>query len=143
MRQRKVKISLGNVHPGPVIKSQTRDRHGLCLLQEPCMSFVLRDVICTSCNDCRDLDLCRDPHLQVTPPHFISLIHLFIHSRYSFSRSFLHSFTHSFIHSFLPSFIPSFQKHITLLQFTMVHFSPCLCWGCLHLPQAGSMLSLL
>lgn len=32
---------------------------------EPCMSFMLRDVICTSCNDCRDLDLCRDPHLQV------------------------------------------------------------------------------
>ena len=29
------------------------------------MSFVLRDVICTNCNDCRDLDLCRDPHLQV------------------------------------------------------------------------------
>ena len=29
------------------------------------MSFVLRDVICPSCNDCRDLDLCRDPQLQV------------------------------------------------------------------------------
>lgn len=29
------------------------------------MSYVLRDVICPSCNDCRDLDLCRDPHLQV------------------------------------------------------------------------------
>lgn len=35
------------------------------VLQEPCMSYVLRDVICPSCNDCRDLDLCRDPHLQV------------------------------------------------------------------------------
>ncbi|DBA81285.1 TPA: hypothetical protein ACH3X2_006902 [Trebouxia sp. C0005] len=33
--------------------------------KEPCMSYVLRDVICPSCNDCRDLDLCRDPHLQV------------------------------------------------------------------------------
>ena len=33
------------------------------------MSFVLRDVICPSCNDCRDLDLCRDPHLQVAIPH--------------------------------------------------------------------------
>ena len=35
-------------------------------LQEPCMSFVLQDVICPSCNDCRDLDLCRDPQLQVS-----------------------------------------------------------------------------
>ncbi|KAK9824549.1 hypothetical protein WJX72_011249 [[Myrmecia] bisecta] len=32
--------------------------------QEPCLSFVLRDVICTYCNNCRDLDLCRDPDLQ-------------------------------------------------------------------------------
>ena len=30
------------------------------------MSYVLRDVICTNCNNCRDLDLCRDPHLQVS-----------------------------------------------------------------------------
>lgn len=33
--------------------------------QEPCRSFVLRDVICTYCNACTDLDLCRDPNLQV------------------------------------------------------------------------------
>lgn len=32
--------------------------------REPCMSFRLPDVICGYCNDCRDLDLCRDPELQ-------------------------------------------------------------------------------
>ena len=30
---------------------------------EPCVSFTLRDVICSACSDCRDLDLCRDPDL--------------------------------------------------------------------------------
>lgn len=45
----------------------------LDVVQEPCMSYVLRDVICPSCNDCRDLDLCRDPHLQVClPQNFLS-----------------------------------------------------------------------
>ena len=45
----------------------------LCdVVQEPCMSYVLRDVICPSCNDCRDLDLCRDPHLQVCLRSFLS-----------------------------------------------------------------------
>ncbi len=33
-------------------------------MQEPCRSFVLRNVICSYCNDCTDLDLCRDPALQ-------------------------------------------------------------------------------
>ena len=33
--------------------------------QEPCRSYVLRDVICMYCNHCTDLDLCRDPALQV------------------------------------------------------------------------------
>ncbi|CAL8464190.1 g3725 [Coccomyxa elongata] len=32
--------------------------------REPCRSFVLRNVICSYCNDCTDLDLCRDPALQ-------------------------------------------------------------------------------
>jgi hypothetical protein len=37
-----------------------------CLLvsslpQDPCSSLVLRDAICPSCQDCQDLDLCRDP----------------------------------------------------------------------------------
>ena len=38
----------------------------VCLhVQEPCRSFVLRDIICAYCNFCTDLDLCRDPALQV------------------------------------------------------------------------------
>jgi DNA polymerase epsilon subunit 1 len=32
--------------------------------RDPCVSYVLKDVICTYCNDCRDLDLCRDVALQ-------------------------------------------------------------------------------
>ena len=35
-----------------------------CSMQEPCRSYVLRDVICVYCNHCTDLDLCRDPALQ-------------------------------------------------------------------------------
>lgn len=31
--------------------------------RDPCMSFTLPNVICSYCNDCRDLDLCRDPAL--------------------------------------------------------------------------------
>jgi DNA polymerase epsilon subunit 1 len=31
--------------------------------QDPCRSFVLPEVICESCNNCRDLDLCRDPFI--------------------------------------------------------------------------------
>ncbi|XP_072950830.1 DNA polymerase epsilon catalytic subunit A-like [Typha angustifolia] len=30
---------------------------------DPCPSFTLPNVICSYCNDCRDLDLCRDPTL--------------------------------------------------------------------------------
>ncbi|WVZ02207.1 hypothetical protein V8G54_023013 [Vigna mungo] len=30
---------------------------------DPCHSFVLSNVICSYCNDCRDLDLCRDSAL--------------------------------------------------------------------------------
>ncbi|EDO36342.1 predicted protein, partial [Nematostella vectensis] len=29
--------------------------------KDPCLSFVLPEVICEYCNACRDLDLCRDP----------------------------------------------------------------------------------
>jgi len=29
--------------------------------QDPCLTLVLRDVICPSCQDCQDLDMCRDP----------------------------------------------------------------------------------
>lgn len=28
-----------------------------------CMGFTLPDIICASCNDCRDLDMCRDDEL--------------------------------------------------------------------------------
>lgn len=30
---------------------------------DPCLTFVMPDTICSYCNLCRDLDLCRDPHL--------------------------------------------------------------------------------
>jgi DNA polymerase epsilon subunit 1 len=33
------------------------------LFRDPCLSFTLPNVICAYCNDCRDLDLCRDPLL--------------------------------------------------------------------------------
>ncbi|KAL4450230.1 hypothetical protein ABPG77_010899 [Micractinium sp. CCAP 211/92] len=32
--------------------------------KEPCLTLVLRDVICPACQDCRDLDMCRDPSIQ-------------------------------------------------------------------------------
>ncbi|XP_058067456.1 DNA polymerase epsilon catalytic subunit A-like isoform X2 [Magnolia sinica] len=31
--------------------------------RDPCLSFTLSNVICSYCNDCRDLDLCRDTAL--------------------------------------------------------------------------------
>ncbi len=31
---------------------------------DPCVSFVLPEVICRHCNHCRDLDLCKDPHVD-------------------------------------------------------------------------------
>ncbi|GLJ44675.1 hypothetical protein SUGI_0939260 [Cryptomeria japonica] len=31
--------------------------------RDPCLSFTLPNVICSYCNDCRDLDLCRDAAL--------------------------------------------------------------------------------
>lgn len=37
--------------------------------RDPCRSFVLPEVICHSCNFCRDLDLCKDPSFsQVEHP---------------------------------------------------------------------------
>ncbi|XP_059098833.1 DNA polymerase epsilon catalytic subunit A-like [Tigriopus californicus] len=30
--------------------------------QDPCISFILPEVICKHCNHCRDIDLCKDPH---------------------------------------------------------------------------------
>jgi DNA polymerase epsilon subunit 1 len=31
---------------------------------DPCMTLVLPDAVCPGCQDCADLDLCRDPRLQ-------------------------------------------------------------------------------
>ena len=31
------------------------------VFRDPCCSFVLAEVICEACNNCRDIDLCRDP----------------------------------------------------------------------------------
>lgn len=28
--------------------------------KDPCFSFVLPEVICRSCNHCRDIDICKD-----------------------------------------------------------------------------------
>jgi len=33
------------------------------LFIDPCLSYVLPEVICNNCNHIRDLDLCRDPYL--------------------------------------------------------------------------------
>ena len=32
--------------------------------KDPCISFILPEVICKQCNHCRDIDLCKDPHVQ-------------------------------------------------------------------------------
>ncbi|KAL5019574.1 hypothetical protein ScPMuIL_002466 [Solemya velum] len=32
--------------------------------KDPCLSYILPEVICKSCNHIRDLDLCRDPYLS-------------------------------------------------------------------------------
>lgn len=38
--------------------------------RDPCHSYVLPEVICHSCNFCRDLDLCKDPSFsQVGSAH--------------------------------------------------------------------------
>jgi DNA polymerase epsilon subunit 1 len=36
--------------------------------KDPCRSYVLKDVICTYCNYCQDLDLARDPSLVNVDP---------------------------------------------------------------------------
>ena len=38
------------------------------IFKDPCLSFVLPEVICNKCSNCRDLDLCRDPYLDQGPP---------------------------------------------------------------------------
>jgi len=34
------------------------------LWKDPCASLIIQDIICPSCQDCQDIDLCRDPSLQ-------------------------------------------------------------------------------
>ncbi|KAL4229089.1 hypothetical protein ACF0H5_012128 [Mactra antiquata] len=38
------------------------------LFKDPCLSYVLPEVICKTCNHIRDLDLCRDPYLNLSSP---------------------------------------------------------------------------
>ncbi|KAK3853994.1 hypothetical protein Pcinc_039493 [Petrolisthes cinctipes] len=33
--------------------------------RDPCVSYVLPEVICRACNHCRNIDLCKDPHIAV------------------------------------------------------------------------------
>lgn len=33
--------------------------------KDPCASLVIPDIVCPSCQNCQDLDMCRDPTLQV------------------------------------------------------------------------------
>ena len=32
--------------------------------KDPCISFILPEVICKQCNHCRDIDLCKDPNVS-------------------------------------------------------------------------------
>ena len=34
--------------------------------KDPCISFVLPEVICKQCNHCRDIDLCKDAYVSHT-----------------------------------------------------------------------------
>lgn len=36
--------------------------------KDPCLSYVLPEVICKTCNHVRDVDLCRDPYLSNDTP---------------------------------------------------------------------------
>ena len=45
-------------------------------VQEPCRSYVLRDVICVYCNHCTDLDLCRGPCPPGQPSPLAPMMHL-------------------------------------------------------------------
>ncbi|CAE7911420.1 Pole, partial [Symbiodinium sp. KB8] len=30
---------------------------------DPCLTYIIPDMVCQRCNSCRDLDLCRDLHI--------------------------------------------------------------------------------
>ncbi|KAL2635827.1 hypothetical protein R1flu_007306 [Riccia fluitans] len=42
---------------------RVREFSSEAVFRDPCLSFTLPNVICSYCNDCRDLDLCRDAAL--------------------------------------------------------------------------------
>ena len=37
--------------------------------KDPCISFILPEVICKQCNYCRDIDLCKDPNVAEDDVH--------------------------------------------------------------------------
>uniref|UniRef100_A0A915ID88 DNA polymerase epsilon catalytic subunit n=1 Tax=Romanomermis culicivorax TaxID=13658 RepID=A0A915ID88_ROMCU len=37
---------------------------------DPCLSYILPEVICKFCGHCRDVDLCRDPYIYEKPNEF-------------------------------------------------------------------------
>ncbi|CAN7982572.1 unnamed protein product [Ixodes hexagonus] len=43
--------------------------------KDPCLSFILTEVICKACNNCRDLDLCKDPY-QGLDSHGMYVLHI-------------------------------------------------------------------
>jgi len=44
---------------------------------DPCLSFVLPEVVCEYCSACRDLDICRDPNLTPDEWRCASCEHLY------------------------------------------------------------------
>lgn len=38
---------------------------------DPCLSWTLPEVICKSCNHCRDIDLCKDSHRSVVDGKYV------------------------------------------------------------------------
>jgi len=38
---------------------------------DPCLSWTLPEVICKSCNHCRDIDLCKDSHRSVIDGKYV------------------------------------------------------------------------
>lgn len=39
--------------------------------KDPCLSWILPEVICKSCNHCRDIDLCKDSHRSVVDGKYV------------------------------------------------------------------------
>lgn len=52
---------------------QKRESAKECQFIDPCLSLIVPDIICTFCNECQNIDFCRDPSFQF-PVLFIILI---------------------------------------------------------------------